>query len=95
MTTESKIIIGLLSVLVILGGIMLFSSSSKSLGGVGDISTINSSLAVNSIGATSSLAVGGDKAGKLCLHNGTQFTIITFAAGSTTPAYATSTSCSY
>jgi hypothetical protein len=29
----------------------------------------------------------------LCVYNGTQFTKISFAAGSTTPAYATSTTC--
>ena len=30
---------------------------------------------------------------RLCVYNGTQFTKISFAAGSTTPAYATSTTC--
>ncbi len=47
--------------------------------------------------ATTTLAIGSSaistKVGKACLWNGTQYTILSFAAGSVTPAYATSTTC--
>lgn len=47
--------------------------------------------------STSTVAVGssviGAQPGKSCLWNGTQYTILSFAAGSVTPVYATSTVC--
>lgn len=95
MNFENKVIIGLLSVLVIMSAVMMFGGKDNKVGYAGDITTFNSSMALNSVSATTSLAIGGDKAGRLCINNGATFTIITFASGSTTPAYATSTTCSY
>ncbi len=47
--------------------------------------------------STSTVAVGssaiGVNAGKLCLWNGSEYTVLNFASGTTTPSYATSTAC--
>jgi hypothetical protein len=67
---------------------------------------ISSAGAVTSSGALSAGAISGTtgtftgiatlattSVRSLCVFNGTEFTKISFAAGSTTPAYATSTTC--
>ena len=43
--------------------------------------------------ATTTMAVGGTNAGHLCLWNGTNYSIISFAADSSTVVTATSTTC--
>ena len=53
----------------------------------------------DSLGLSGTLSVSGittmatSSVTSLCVYNGTQFTKVSFAAGSTTPAYATSTTC--
>lgn len=43
--------------------------------------------------STTTLSLGNTGVGKICLYNGSQYSIISFAAGSTTVGVATSTSC--
>lgn len=93
MKTEYKIIIGLLSVLVVVLVAGMFKGDSGKLGYVGDTTAFNSSMVLNSIAATTTLAIGGDSVGKLCVKNPTNFSIITFGANSTSTTIATSTTC--
>lgn len=77
------------------GGIKVGTSGQFSVDKNG-VSTQGNEVLVNGTATTTS-AIGtsasGTNKGKVCLWNGTQYTIITFASGSTTPAYATSTTC--
>lgn len=78
----------LLALGLLLGvGLVLTGCSSQELG-----ATSKGSLALPST-ATSTVSVGKTGKGKLCLYNGATFTVISFASGSTTPSYATSTTC--
>lgn len=70
-------------------GISATSISGTSFTGTG-MSVVNGS-------STSSLSIGssaiGTNPGRACLWNGSNFTILSFPSNSTTPSYATSTSC--
>lgn len=50
-------------------------------------------VVVDDDNTTSTVAVGNTGVGKLCLWNGTQFSVLSFAAGSTSTSISTSTSC--
>lgn len=74
------------------------SSPSYFVGGNVGIGTTTPavSLVVAKKNATTSVSIGpgsGSSIGKLCIWNGEEYTVLTFAVGSTTPAYATSTAC--
>ena len=60
-----------------------------------EATTIGEDLTIDDDSTTTTIAVGGSDTGPghLCLANGTEFTIISFSAGTTTPTYATSTAC--
>ncbi len=55
--------------------------------------TFASTVVANKATGTSTLAIGGTTNGKLCLWNGTNFTVLSYAANTTTLTTATSTTC--
>jgi hypothetical protein len=68
---------------MILSGVLAASSTISSDAGISGTTATFTGIATL---ATSSVT-------SLCVYNGTNFTKISFASGSTTPAYATSTTC--
>lgn len=83
------------------GGIKVGNAGQFSISNAGAVTTTGaittaSQTLVNGT-ATTTEAVGssaiGTNKGKICLWNGTQYSVISFPAGSTTTSVATSTSC--
>lgn len=89
------------------GGIKVGNTSQFSVSNAGVITTSGAITTTGALttasqtlvngSATTTEAIGssaiGTNKGKICLWNGTQYSIISFAAGSTTTSVATSTSC--
>jgi len=94
----------LLVAILIVSAMIFFGKSSVNIGVARDASQFDSDVYISktletagnitaSKTATTTVAVGNTGVGKICLWNGTQFTIMSFAAGTTTLSNATSTTC--
>jgi hypothetical protein len=91
----TEILLGAILIVMIYGA---FAGGNSKLGAVDYALTSRfSGIEVVNPSSTTTIAVGstelGTSKGKVCVYNGTQYTVLSFAAGSTTPGYATSTSC--
>jgi hypothetical protein len=91
----SEVLLGVIAIILVIG---IFAGGKANLGATDYALTSRfSGLEIVNPSSTTTVAVGstelGTKPGKVCFYNGTQYTMVSFPAGSTTPSYATSTTC--
>jgi hypothetical protein len=91
----SEALLAVIAIVLIVG---LFAGGKANLGATDYALTSRfSGIEVVNPSSTTTIAVGstelGTKPGKVCVYNGSTYTIISFASGSTTLGTATSTTC--
>lgn len=78
-----------------------YSTNHAYFSGVTNQGTLTQTGAVSVVGdinadesnTTTTLSLGNTGVGKLCLYNGTEYTVMSYGAGTTTATTATSTAC--